>query len=108
MNAIDPALPVAVGRLDRDGRLIDAEERLADLNRRAGGSVGASLAVPQIATLARLAQRLGIAISRSVIAADGGDDLDLWVRAEPEAGGVRLEVSGWRPRPGWRSGSPRW
>ncbi|OSZ63667.1 PAS domain-containing sensor histidine kinase [Sphingomonas sp. IBVSS2] len=70
---------------------------------RAGGTIGAPLAVPQIATLARLSQRLGIAISRNVIAADGEDDLELWVRAEPEQGGVRLEVSGWRLRPGWRA-----
>lgn len=103
MNAIDRALPVAYGRLDREGRLIDAEPRLAELNARAGGEPGAPLAVPQIATLARLAQRLGIAISRNVVAADGEDDLDLWVRAEPEEGGVRLEVSGWRQRPAWRA-----
>ena len=99
MNAIDRSLPVSCGRLDREGRLIDAESRLAELNLRAGGEPGAPLAVPQIATLARLAQRLGIAISRNVVAADGEDDLDLWVRAEPEDGGVRLEVSGWRQRP---------
>ncbi|MEI9850686.1 MAG: ATP-binding protein [Sphingomonas sp.] len=103
MNAIDPALPIAIGRVDRDGKLIEAEARLFELNERAGGSIGAPLAVPQIATLARLAHRLGIGISRNVIAADGDDDLELWVRAEPENGSVRLQVSGWRPRPGWRA-----
>ena len=103
MNAIDPTMPLAIGRLDSEGRLLDAESRLYDLNDRAGGMIGSPLAVPQVATLARLSQRLGIAISRNVIAADGDDDLELWVRAEPDAGGVRLEVSGWRPRPGWRA-----
>jgi PAS domain-containing protein len=100
---MDRALPVSFGKLDRDGRLVHAESRLAELNQRAGGNTGAPLAVPQIAKLARLAQRLGIAISRSVIAADVEEDLELWVRAEPEQGGVRIEVSGWRPRPGWRA-----
>ncbi|MCW3837770.1 HAMP domain-containing histidine kinase [Sphingomonas canadensis] len=100
---MDPTLPVAIGRVDSEGRLIEAEARLFELNERAGGSIGAPLAVPQIATLARLAHRLGIGISRNVIAADGEDDLELWVRAEPEAGSVRLQVSGWRPRPGWRA-----
>lgn len=103
MNMLDPALPFAIGRLDAEGRLVDAEARLFELNLRAGGAIGAPLAVPQIATLARLARRLGIAISRNVLAADGEDDIELWVRAEPEEGGVRLEVSGWRPRPGWRA-----
>ncbi|ODP37558.1 PAS domain-containing sensor histidine kinase [Sphingomonas turrisvirgatae] len=101
MNAIDLRRHLAMGRLGRDGRLLDAESRLADLNARAGGKVGEPLAVPQIAAIARLALRLGIAVSRNVVAADGEDDLDLWVRAEPDADGVLLEVSGWRPRTPW-------
>lgn len=100
---MDASLPLAIGRVDGEGRLLDAESRLFDLNVRAGGSIGAPLAVPQIAALARLALRLGIAISRNVIAADGDDDIELWVRAEPLEGGVRLEVSGWRPRAVWRA-----
>lgn len=103
MNAIGPAMPLAIGRVDPHGRLVEAEARLYELNDRAGGTLGGTLAVPQIATLARLSQRLGIAVSRSVIAADGADDIELWVRAEPDSAGVRLEVSGWRPRPVWRA-----
>lgn len=103
MNVFEPHMPIAIGRVDLDGRLLDAEARLADLNARAGGRIGAPLAVPPIAAIARLAQRLGIAVSRNVAAADGEDDIDLWVRAEPDADGVRLEVSGWRPRTAWRA-----
>ena len=103
MNAIDSSLPLAIAHIDSEGRLLEAEDRLAELNARAGGAIGQPLAVPQIATLARLAQRLGIGISRNVIAADGEEDLELWVRAEPLDGGVRLEVSGWRLRPLWRA-----
>lgn len=87
------------GRVDREGRLIEAGPRLADLHRAAGGDDGGALAVPQIAALARLAQRLGITISRSAWAAEGEVDIDLWVRAEPDASGVSLEISGWTPRP---------
>lgn len=103
MNAMDPHVPVAIGRVGRDGRLLDAEPRLSDLNSRAGGKPGEPLAVPQLASIARLSLRLGIAISRNIVAADGEDDIDLWVRAEPDADGVRLEVSGWRPRAAWRA-----
>jgi signal transduction histidine kinase len=87
------------GRIDADGRLVDAEPRLMALHRAAGGEEGGPLAVPQVAALARLARRLGIVISRSAVAAEGEADLDLWVRAEPRAGGVDIAVTGWTARP---------
>lgn len=90
---------VAHGRVDRDGRLIEAEAALARLQEAAGGALGQAIAVPQIATLARLAQRLGILVSRCVIAAEGSDDLDLWVQAKPEGDSVALSVGGWARRP---------
>lgn len=88
----------AHGRVDRQGRLVEADPPLRDLHLRAGGEDGGALAVPQIATLARLAQRLGILISRAIIAADGESDVDLWVRAQPEGNEVRLTVGGWSRR----------
>jgi signal transduction histidine kinase len=87
------------GRVDPDGRLVEAEPRLMALHRSAGGEEGGPLAVPQVAALARLARRLGIVISRSAVAAEGNSDLDLWVRAEPREGGVDLAVTGWIARP---------
>jgi signal transduction histidine kinase len=58
------------------------------------------MAVPQLATVARLAKRLGIVVSRGVVVADRDGMLDLWVRAQPAAGAVRLAVTGWRaPQP---------
>jgi signal transduction histidine kinase len=86
------------GRVDAQGRLIEAEPRLVALQRAAGGEEKGPLAIPQVAALARLAARLGIAISRPAVAADGEADLDLWVRAEPDAQGVTLSVSGWHRR----------
>jgi signal transduction histidine kinase len=87
------------GRVDAEGRLIEAEPRLMALHRAAGGEEGGVLAVPQIAALARLAGRLGIVISRGAVAAEGEADLDLWVRAEPKQNGVELAVTGWTARP---------
>jgi signal transduction histidine kinase len=102
MNAPDPKLHIAVGRIDAAGRLVEGDARLVDLNARAGGAVGAPLAVSEIAGLARLARRLGIAIGRSLVIADGDDDLELWVSAEPEGDGARIRASGWRARAAWR------
>jgi len=101
MNAHEPVLPLVRGLVDPDGRLVEADPRLRDLNTRAGGALGEPVAVPQLARLARLAQRLGILVSRGVVAADGADDLQLWVRAEPGAAGVSLTITGWRGRPAW-------
>ncbi|MBX9796145.1 PAS domain-containing sensor histidine kinase [Sphingomonas sp.] len=102
MNLIDPALPVVHASIDAAGRLTSADERLAMLNAGAGGEIGRPIAVPQLATLARLAQRLRTLVSRAVVVADGGEDLELWVRATPESdGGVRLAITGWRHRGAW-------
>ena len=87
------------GRLDGEGRLVEADPRLAALQRDAGGEEGGPLAIPQIASLGRLARRLGITISRAASAADGEVDLDLWVRADPAEGGVALAITGWTQRP---------
>ncbi|MGN6376374.1 MAG: sensor histidine kinase [Sphingomonas sp.] len=103
MNAYDPTAPIARGLVDGAGRLVHADPRLAELNARAGGAIGRPLAIPQLATLARLAARLETLISRGVLAADGEADLDLWVRAEPVDEGVRLALTGWRPRAAWTS-----
>ena len=95
---------LAHGRVDREGRLIEAEPQLQRLQESAGSALGQPVAVPQIATMARLAQRLGILVSRCVIAAEGADDLDLWVEAKPDDDGVALSVGGWARRPSRGSG----
>lgn len=91
------------GLVDREGRLASADEALLALNARAGGAIGQPLAVTPIATLARLAGRLGVLISRGVTVADGDTDLDLWIRAQPSDGGtVALTIGDWRERQPWR------
>lgn len=90
------AAPVSTARFDGEGRLIEADDRLASLNADAGGAPGAPFAVPAIAAIVRLTHRLGIAIARQVTIADGDEDAELLVRAEPENDGVRLSVAGWR------------
>ena len=87
------------GRVDRDGRLIAADPALLRLQEEAGSRLGAPLALPQLAAVARSAMKLGVPLSRSVIAASSSEDLDLWVRAEPDAEGAALTIEGWKARP---------
>lgn len=102
MNGYRPALPPAIGRVSTDGLFLDAEPRLAELNRRAGGTPGAPIAIPPIAALVRLTAQLDIPLTRAIVAADMDDDLDLWVRTEPDALGIRIEVGGWSANLPWQ------
>ncbi|SFP64383.1 sensor histidine kinase [Sphingomonas rubra] len=104
MNAVDPNGTVAVAHavLDADGALLSADPALEALHARAGGVAGGSMAVPQLASIARLARRLGIVVSRRITVADEDADLDLWVRAQPEGDRIRLAASGWSEQPAWR------
>ena len=90
--------PVA-GRVDRDGRLTSADPPLLRLQQEAGSKLGAPLALPQLAAVARSAMKLGVPLSRAVIAASADQDLDLWVRVEPDAEGAALTIEGWKARP---------
>ncbi|MEH3101140.1 sensor histidine kinase [Sphingomonas adhaesiva] len=94
---------ILTAALDGDDRLREADATFAAINDRAGGRVGAAVAVPQFAALARLARRLGIPIERAVTIADGDVDLDCWVKAAPREHGVALAVSLMRERPAWRA-----
>jgi signal transduction histidine kinase len=87
------------GRVDRDGRLTAADPALLRLQEEAGSKLGAPLALPQLAAVARSAMKLGVPLSRSVIAASSDQDLDLWVRAEPDEEGAALTIEGWKARP---------
>ena len=90
------AQPIATARFDANGHLVEADARLSSMNAVAGGAPGAPFAIPAIAAIVRLSHRLGIAIARHVTVADGDDDVELLVRAEPEEAGVRLSVAGWQ------------
>lgn len=99
------AEPATTGLVDASGRLLAADRLLARLQEEAGASIGSPLAVPQLARLARLVQKLGIAISRQALAGTRDADLDLWVRAEPDGSSVRLTIERWTERP---PQPPRW
>jgi signal transduction histidine kinase len=87
------------GRVDREGLLVQADPTLLRLQEEAGSKLGAPIALPQLAAVVRSAMRLGVPLSRSVIAASATQDFDLWVRAEPDADGASLTIDGWKARP---------
>ena len=95
-----PAHPIIVrATVAANGLLLSADAPLLALQREAGADVGAVLAVPQLAAIARLASRLGVTVSRPVTAAAERGDIDMWVRAKPEADGVQISIIEWSERP---------
>ena len=88
-----------VGRIDSNGRLIAADPELERLQVEAGSRIGSTLALPQLAAVARIASKLQIPVSRRVLAAGRAQDVDMWVRAVPEAGEVALTIERWSARP---------
>jgi signal transduction histidine kinase len=97
-SAPDSQSPV-FGRVDSVGRLVEADPLLAELQTGAGSQVGAKLALPQLAAVARLVRKLGISVSRPAVAGARDHDIEMWVRAEPEGDDVLLYIERWKKRP---------
>ena len=91
--------PPVFGRVDVGGRLVEADPMLAELQAEAGSAVGARLALPQLAAVARLVRKLGIAVSRPALVAGRDHDVEMWVRAEPDGEDVVLAIEKWKNRP---------
>ena len=87
-----------LGRLDKDGRLVSADPELEALQRQAGARLGQKLALPQVAAVAQLARKLRIPVARPAVAASQDNDIELWVRANPEGDEIALTLEGWSER----------
>lgn len=87
-----------VGHVDAEDRFVSGDEGFVALNARAGGAPGLPLGTPQLATVARLARRLGIPVARPITIADIDADIDCWVRAKPTAEGVSITLVEMRER----------
>lgn len=88
-----------LGRIDALGRLVSADPELAALQAEAGSPVGAEVALPPIASIARLARKLGVPVSRHAVVAGAEQDIEMLVRATPEGEGVALSLGRWTVRP---------
>lgn len=84
------------GRIDRSGALVSADAPLLRLQQRAGAGLDKPLALPHLARLVALAQRLHRDISRPLYAADDHSDIHALVRIIPDADGASLEITDWR------------
>lgn len=99
MNMLSARTDVIRAVVGADGVLLSADMPLLALQLQAGGKEGGPLLIPQLATLARLAGRLNMLLSRPAVAAGDDVDIDMWVRARPDGDRVHLLIHDWRERP---------
>lgn len=87
------------GRVNRAGALVSADASLLRLQQRAGTGLGQPLALPHLARLVALAQRLQTDINRPLYTADDHSDVHAFVRIVPDADGASVEIRDWHTRP---------
>ncbi|MGN3973176.1 sensor histidine kinase [Tsuneonella sp. SYSU-LHT278] len=94
---------LARARTDADDRLIEADEPLAGLQRRCGGELPGTVAVPALLEIVRKARRLGLRVARTIEALDGDETVRAWVEIDPEgeagSGGCAIAVGAWSSTP---------
>jgi signal transduction histidine kinase len=94
---------LAHARTDAHDRLIEADEPLAGLQRRCGGELPGTVAVPELLEIVRKARKLGLRLARTIEAADGEQTVRAWVEIAPEADGVgagcSIEIGSWASNP---------
>ncbi|MCB2080199.1 MAG: HAMP domain-containing histidine kinase [Novosphingobium sp.] len=87
---------------DEEDRLLAADEPLAALQLRCGGTLPGKIAVPAILEVVRKARRYGLRLARSVSAQDGAHAITAWIEAAPRHDGAKgcdIAVRNWRSEP---------
>ena len=94
------ALLAARGMTDADGRLLSADQPLADLQRRCGGRIPGLIAVPELLDLVRQSRSMGLSLAREFTAFDGDERVSGFVRIKPQVedteGGCEVLIENWQ------------
>lgn len=98
--AVQARTVIACARCDAEGRLIEAQEPLAGLQRRCGGEIPGFIAIPELRRLVHKARTYGLRLSRSIRAFDGENMIRAWVEILPaqeaEDAGCEILLSSWQ------------
>ena len=85
-------------RTDYADRLVQADGNIARLNKRCGGDVGATLAIPELLDIVTKAREYDQCLSRQFTAIDQEERISAWVEVEPKKGreaGCWIRVLAW-------------
>ncbi len=97
-----PTKHLAAGRIDGEGRLVEAGEPLASLQLACGGQLGGMLAIPELRAIAAKAAAMRLRLSRPFSALGTAERVSGWVDATPDPdreGGVTLGIASWHAEP---------
>lgn len=98
MSAGSPIL--AEARVNSTGCLVAADEPLAGLQLRCGGTIPGTIAIPALLELVRKVRAFELKLARLIRASDGSEAVTAWVSVEPDgAGGCRITVQNWQTAP---------
>ncbi|MXP14206.1 sensor histidine kinase [Altererythrobacter confluentis] len=110
MNAATTSY-LARARTDADDCLIEADEPLAGLQLRCGGTLPGKIAIPELLALVRKTRKYGLRLARMVHAIDGDELIKAWVEISPHAegavtgadsagqGGCTIHLANWQTSP---------
>lgn len=91
---------LAHARTDGEDRLTEAQEPLATLQRRCGGEIPGTVAIPELLALVRKSRQYGLRLARLISAIDGDERIEAWVEIAPSAGqrasGCNIAVASWQ------------
>ncbi len=95
-------LLAARGLTDEQDRLLSADEPLANLHARCGGTLPGTLAIPELLDLVKQGRTFGLKLAREFTAFDGEEIVTGFVRIHPLAGeaggGCELLIENWHRR----------
>ena len=101
MKQADPVL--ARARTDADDRLVEADEPLAGLQRRCGGAIPGTVAIPELLAHVRKSRQYGLRLARLMSAYVGDEKIEAWVEINPHAAGeepgCEISIVSWQNRP---------
>lgn len=100
MTSAAPGAPIARATVDAKGWLIEADEPLAELQRRCGGDLPGAIAIPELRELLDKSRQYRLKLARMIEAFDGTEIIRAWVEVGPEGddgeSGFAIEVANWK------------
>lgn len=90
---------LAKATCDAAGQMLNAEEPLAGLQLRCGGSLPGTIAIPALLELVAKANAYNLRLARSIRFSDGTEAINAWVEVEPQGGRILVSVSSWQTSP---------